>query len=1273
MKRKYLGHFNYFFIIATFLLLAACTHEGQRKEVPRAINGLLDLTRWNFNTDGPVKLAGEWEFYWETILKAEEDIAEPRPKGMTLIKVPGMWNGHKVNGKKISGSGYATYRLKVLVSEQKSPMAFKFLSMGTAFDLYVNGKEVTSAGKVGTAIETMTPEWLPHIVDYTPESNQMDLRLHISNFNHRKGGAIEVIQFGAEKDIREMSRKSLALDLFLCGSLFIMGFYHLVLFLLRRENKEPLYLSIFCLFIAAYALLSGERYFAQIFPGTSWEFRVRLTNFTSFMSTPVFLYFIHSLFSQEFKRTILHVLSITLTFLACFVLLSPARVYSHLIPVFHIITLISAIYTIYVLVLAFTRKRDGSLILLMGTCAIILAMINDVLYDNSIIKTGQFIPLGIFAFTFSQSILLSSRFSKTFTTIESQTKELTRTNHALEQEIQRREKMEETMKVSEEKYRLLAENATDVIWTYSLESMCFTYVSPSIFFTRGYTPQEALSLTLEQSLAPESFEQAQKILQEELINDTREGVALKRSKTLEVQQPCKDGTYLWTEVTVSFIRNAEGQPVSILGVTRNINDRKRAEEKFRLITENMTDCVALVDTKGTYQYVSPSHKELLGYDPEDMIGISGFDIAHPDDLERITRLYLEGLEQGWRETSFETNIRHKDGHYVPMEIRVREVKDPQRKLMGGILTARDVTKQLQFDMERKRSRAALQESEQNYRLLATYHKQLNDISIAFTEASGTEDLFNKIAESLRFLTGAIAATFSVYNKETRALKIVSLSTDPISSSKADSIFGPDLFEMLMPISADRMELMLSQGIGRPKDLRELSFGIIPQEISDAVMETVGCRQIVALAISYAEELFGTCAVYLPADQPVVPDDALKTYINLSGLAITRKQAEEEKQRLEDRLKHAEKMEALGNLAGGISHDFNNLLMGIQGYTSLILNGLDPSHRHYMRLKLIEEQVQSGANLTRQLLGVARGGKYDVKPTDMNELLEKSSSMFGRTKKEITIYRKYGKALWNVEVDRGQMEQVFMNLYVNAWQAMQNSGAISIETENVLLNNAQTIPYSITPGQYVKISVTDTGTGMDEKTKERIFDPFFTTKEMGKGTGLGLATVYGIIIGHKGMIHVDSEPGHGTTFNIYLPASERDVVKEKTKPATILRGKETILLVDDETMVTEVNKELLESMGYRVYAVGSGQEALAVYMEKKNEIDLVILDMIMPGISGGETFNRLHEINSNVKVLLSSGYSINGQAQEILDRGCNGFIQKPFRLEELSIKVRELLD
>ena len=292
---------------------------------------------------------------------------------------------------------------------------------------------------------------------------------------------------------------------------------------------------------------------------------------------------------------------------------------------------------------------------------------------------------------------------------------------------------------------------------------------------------------------------------------------------------------------------------------------------------------------------------------------------------------------------------------------------------------------------------------------------------------------------------------------------------------------------------------------------------------------------------------------------------------------------------------------------------------------------------------------------------------------MNDIIKETSSMFGRTKKEISIHRKYGKDLFTVEVDRGQMEQVFMNLYVNAWQAMPGGGEIYLETEDVLWDAEQAVPYAVTPGKYVKITVTDTGTGMDEKTRERIFDPFFTTKEMGRGTGLGLATVYGIIKGHKGMIHVDSEPGHGTTFHIYLPASEKEMVKEKTATGTIIaRGTETILLVDDEKMVLEVSKKVLESMGYRVYPAGSGQEAIAVYMEKQKEIDLVILDMIMPGISGGETFDRLREINPGIKVLLSSGYSIKGQAQEIMDRGCNGFLQKPFRLENLSRKVREML-
>ncbi len=381
----------------------------------------------------------------------------------------------------------------------------------------------------------------------------------------------------------------------------------------------------------------------------------------------------------------------------------------------------------------------------------------------------------------------------------------------------------------------------------------------------------------------------------------------------------------------------------------------------------------------------------------------------------------------------------------------------------------------------------------------------------------------------------------------------------------------------------------------------------------------------------------------------------------------------ERNRLTAQFYAAQKLESIGTLAGGIAHDFNNLLTGIIGHVSLMMAEIDTQQYNIEHMKAIESYAKDATDLTKQLLGFARGGKFEVKSTNINDLVEKQSRMFGRTKKEIRIECKYEMNLHSVEVDRGQIEQVIMNLYINAWQAMPGGGDLYVQTDNITIDDASSQFSGVEPGDYVQIAVTDTGVGMDDSTMRRIFDPFFTTKEMGRGTGLGLASVYGIIKNHGGFINVHSQKGHGSTFNIYLPLSEKEVLDEGETSISLMRGFETILLVDDESVIMDVGEKMLQKFGYQVLVARNGREAVDIYRKAKDRIDLVILDMIMPEWDGGKTFDELTGINPAVKVLLSSGYSIDGQAQSILDRGCKGFIQKPFSLNEFSQQIRKALD
>jgi two-component system cell cycle sensor histidine kinase/response regulator CckA len=432
-------------------------------------------------------------------------------------------------------------------------------------------------------------------------------------------------------------------------------------------------------------------------------------------------------------------------------------------------------------------------------------------------------------------------------------------------------------------------------------------------------------------------------------------------------------------------------------------------------------------------------------------------------------------------------------------------------------------------------------------------------------------------------------------------------------------------------------------------------------------EKLGSREYTALRKD------GTTFPVVVHVNPIIRESETVGFRGIMIDITDRKQAEKEKEKLQAQLYQAQRMESIGTLAGGVAHDFNNLLMGILGRTSLMLNKADSTHPFYEHLKGIEDYVENATDLSKQLLGFARGGKYEVTPTDINDLVDKSARMFGRTKKEVRIHMKYQEGIWTVEVDVSQIEQVLLNLYINAWQSMPGGGDLYLQTENVRLDSNYIKPFIVDPGKYVKISVTDTGIGMEKNIQERIFEPFFTTKEMTRGTGMGLASAYGIIKKHKGFINVYSEKGEGTTFNIYLPVSDKEVLELEEKSHKIVKGTETILLVDDEAITIEVGKKLLEELGYRVLIARSGKEAVEVYRNRADEIDMVLLDMIMPGMSGGETFDKLKEMDQGIKVVLSSGYSVNGEAQQVLDRGCMGFIQKPFNLTAISQKTREILD
>jgi PAS domain S-box-containing protein len=755
------------------------------------------------------------------------------------------------------------------------------------------------------------------------------------------------------------------------------------------------------------------------------------------------------------------------------------------------------------------------------------------------------------------------------------------------------------------------------------------------------------------------------------------------------------------------------------------------EEKFRNIIENAHESI-LMAQDGRLVFFNPMSMQMSGYSADELLSMPFIEIIHEEDRKKIMEREARRKEGDRGDYRYSFRIIHKSG--ALKWVGIHSVWTTWQGKPATLNFFTDITERMQAEEALRKSeekyRLAFEstsdgiftvdrnfiitsitpsvERQLGYKVEEVLNRPMQDLNILTPESieraaadvitvlSGvevtgavydfvTKDGTRKIGEVtgtpliqegkivgvtavIRDITERIHAQEALRKSEERYRNLV--------NSIPDIIYSIDAAGNILSINENafsRYGYDAEEVLGKPfldfihPDDRERLFNAFLKEIRDHQEYS---RNFELRFIT------GDGAVRWAELNSHMSFDAQGNFSHEEGVIrdiTARKQAEEEREKLQEHLTQAQKMESIGTLAGGIAHDFNNLLMIVQGHVSLMRQGKDPSHPDFERLKLIDEQVDSGATLTKQLLGFARGGKNEISPRNMNTIVEKASAMFGRTKKELTIRKKYDDDLWPAEVDLGQMEQMFLNLFVNAGHAMPGGGEIFLATENFLLTETGSFPYTVKPGRYVKITVADTGVGMDAKTRKQIFDPFFTTKVMGRGTGLGLAMVYGIVKGHGGMIEVDSEPGRGTTFTIYLPASSGEETVEKPVLAKLVPGTETILLVDDEESVLAVNKEILEFMGYRVLAACSGQEAIAVYMDKGAGIDLVILDLIMPGLSGAETYDQLKKINPDVRVLLASGYNIGEKSTQILAGGCNAFLQKPFNIETLSQQVREILD
>ncbi len=573
-------------VVPLLLFTSACRSIHDGKTPPRAVRGVLDLSHWDFEKDGPVDLNGEYEFHWERHVPPS-DFLSPSHETHGFIPVPAYWSNQRLGAGKLPGQGYATYRLRVLLTGVQQSLALRFQDMGTAYRVYVNGRLLDSVGVPGKDRESTVPRYYPQVLGINESVDRLDIVFHVSNFHHRRGGAWEAIQLGQEGRLRDLRERRVGMDLFLFGSIFIMAIYHLGLFFLRKVDRSPVYFSLFCFVVAVRLLTTGERYLTHLLPALSWGVGLKLEYLSMCFAVPAFALFMHSLFSKEFSRFFLRFIVAASCVVSLVILFTPGRVFSHLLPACQALLLVTSLYGLYVLFLALKHKREGAFIFLAGFIILSLGTINDIIHVEKMIQTGYFAAFGFFVFIFSQACLLSLRFSRALATVEVQHKELITVNEACRQEIKDRVLTEDALRQSEEKYRIILQSIEDGYYEVDLAGN-LTFFNDAMCRILGYPRNELMGLNNRAFMSEETAKQVY-----EAFNQLyRTG---QPAKTFGWETIRKDGTRTYLENSVSLMRDTKGAPVGFRGLARDVTDRKEAEDRERMHEQQLLQASKMVE------------------------------------------------------------------------------------------------------------------------------------------------------------------------------------------------------------------------------------------------------------------------------------------------------------------------------------------------------------------------------------------------------------------------------------------------------------------------------------------------------------------------------------------------------------------------------------------------------------------------------------------------------------------------------------------------------